>query len=391
MLCILQNRRGKPTPSLTRCIGISLLLLSSWAYSGVLPEERADLLYHSYDGGGVTIAGPSVLVRKNINDKYSVYSNYYVDMVTSASIDVLATASKYTEERTEYSLGLDYLNDRTLMSGSYTNSSESDYTANTFSVAVSQEFFGDLSTLTLAYAQGSDTVKANGAPTFSEDAGRKRYSLGFSQILTHKLLSSFSYEAVIDEGYLNNPYRRVRVADSGEPLGYRYVAEHYPRTRNSEAYALRGIYALNNHASLRGEYRRFSDSWGIAASNSELRYTHQLKQRWLLELRYRQYNQHRGADFYQDLFDFSIATPEFLARDKELSTYSSQQLGIGISYTFNSRFRFFNDSQLHFHWDTMTFDYSDFRDLTLGSTDVGKEPLYKLKADVIRVYFSSFF
>ncbi len=367
------------------------MLLSAWAYSGVLPEERADVLYHSYDGGGVTITGPSVLIRKDINSKYSVYGNYYVDMVTSASIDVIATASEYTEERTEYSLGVDYLNDRTMMSGSYTNSSESDYTANTFGFAVSQEFFGDLSTLTLAYAQGSDTVKANGSPTFSEEAGRKRYSLGFSQILSKNFLSSFSYEAVIDEGYLNNPYRRVRVVDSGEALGYRYVAENYPRTRNSEAYAIRGIYALNSHSSLRTEYRLFTDSWGIEADNIELRYTKQLNSRWLLELRYRQYNQGKGADFYQDLFDFSAVTPEFLARDKELSQYSSQQYGLGVSYTLKSRFRFFNDSQLNFYWDKMTFDYSDFRDLSLGSTNVGNEPLYSLEADVIRFYFSSFF
>ena len=30
----------------------------------VLPDDRADLLYHYYDGGGVTIDGPSLLVRK---------------------------------------------------------------------------------------------------------------------------------------------------------------------------------------------------------------------------------------------------------------------------------------------------------------------------------------
>jgi hypothetical protein len=80
-----------------------LLLLSTLlqAQAAVLPEERVDLLYHRYDGGGAEIDGPSILVRKNLGDSVSVGLNHYVDNVTSASIDVLVSASEYTEERTE--------------------------------------------------------------------------------------------------------------------------------------------------------------------------------------------------------------------------------------------------------------------------------------------------
>ena len=49
----------------------ALLLLALWCSDGlaaVLPEERADLLYHSYDGGGAEIDGPSLLVRKNLGN-----------------------------------------------------------------------------------------------------------------------------------------------------------------------------------------------------------------------------------------------------------------------------------------------------------------------------------
>jgi hypothetical protein len=47
--------------------------------AGVLPDDRADLMYHSYDGGGVKIDGPSLLVRKQVSDNFSVFGNYYVD------------------------------------------------------------------------------------------------------------------------------------------------------------------------------------------------------------------------------------------------------------------------------------------------------------------------
>ena len=386
------------------------IVICSTAYGAILPEERADVLYHSYEGGGVKIDGPSVLVRKNVKDKYSFQANYYVDMVTSASIDVLATASEYTEERTEYSVGMDYLNDRTIMSVSYTNSTESDYIADTLGFTINQEFFGDLSTLTLGFTLGDDTVKATGQPDFEEALKRKRYSLGFSQILTKQLITSFSYETVIDEGFLRNPYRRARRVDNNdedlvndfifispaenqllcESAGSEVGGECYPETRNSEAFAIRSIYAINNRASIRGEYRIFADSWGVESNNVEIRYTQKLGSRWLIELRARQYRQSKGADFYQDNFDFSAITEEFYARDKELSQYSAQQFGIGISYTFKSRYHFFNNSSLNLHWDVMTFDYDDFRDANDG-TQAETQNLYSLDADVIRLYYSAFF
>lgn len=99
------------------------------ASAGVLPEDRADLLIHSYDGGGVTIQGPSLLMRKQFAGKFSASANYYMDKVSSASIDVVTTASPYHEERTQYSVGLDYLHDRWLMNVGYTSSEENDFIA----------------------------------------------------------------------------------------------------------------------------------------------------------------------------------------------------------------------------------------------------------------------
>src|SRR5690606_28748017 len=115
----------------TRCglwlPGAHLLLVSGSVLPAVLPEDRADILYHLYDGGGVQIDGPSVLVRKQVGKNVSVVGNYYVDMVSSASIDVVTTASPYEEERKQYSLGMDYLRNNTTISLGYTDSSESDF------------------------------------------------------------------------------------------------------------------------------------------------------------------------------------------------------------------------------------------------------------------------
>ncbi len=137
-------------------------VLVLWAVSAqatVLPEERADAMYHRYDGGGVTIDGPSLLVRKNFRETVSVSGNYYVDNVSSASIDVITSgASQYSERRTEYTVSADYLHDKSLISAGYTSSDESDYTSDTAFFSISQDFFGDLTTLNFGYSRGSDDV-----------------------------------------------------------------------------------------------------------------------------------------------------------------------------------------------------------------------------------------
>ena len=97
----------------------------------MLPEDRADVLYFRYDGGGVTISGPSMLVRKSIGEHVSVAANYYIDMVSSASVDVETSASPYEDERTQSSLSVDFLLGKSTYSVGYVKSDESDYLAKT--------------------------------------------------------------------------------------------------------------------------------------------------------------------------------------------------------------------------------------------------------------------
>ena len=178
--------------------GVVLLALGQSAFGSVLPDDRTDFLYHRYEGGGVTIDGPSVLIRKSVGKSVSVAANYYVDMVSSASIDVITTASPYHEERTQYSLSADYLRGNTTMSMGYTNSTESDFDANTYHIGVSQDMFGQLTTLTLSYAYGDDTVRRVDDEDFFRDNTRQTYGLGLTQILTRNLITALNVEVITD-------------------------------------------------------------------------------------------------------------------------------------------------------------------------------------------------
>jgi hypothetical protein len=368
----------------------ALLALAAPAARGaVLPDDRADVLYHRYDGGGVTIDGPSVLVRKKFAEKYSVSANYYVDMVSSASIDVVTTASPYTETRRQASLGADVLNGRTQYTVAVASSEENDYSARTAAFDVSQDLFGDLTNVSFGYSRGWDEVRKRGDEAFEEPVDRSTWRAGLTQILTPKLMMGLNWELVSDEGFLNNPYRSVRYLDSGSASGFSFQPEVYPGTRTSNALSLNGRYFLPYRAAIGGQYRWFTDTWGIDAHTVKLGYTHPIGARWVLDLTYRWYDQ-SAADFYADLFPRRDAQ-NFLARDKELSTFTSHMVGVGVSYELPPfAQRYIKRSTVSLFYDRFRFDYDDFRDITAGGTP-GTEPLYGFDADVIRLFVSGWF
>lgn len=372
--------------------GSLITIFSAAVWAATLPEERADLMYHSYDGGGMTIDGPSLLVRKNFSETYSVSANYYVDNVSSASIDVIASgASEYSEQRDEFSITASYLHDKSLLSGGYTHSSENDYDADTFYFNISQEFFGDLTTLSLGYSRGSDEVRQNGNDAFSDEIERQNFRLGISQILTPSLMVGINYEAITEEGYLNNPYRSYRFLTNPLDLsaGFQTATEVYPRTRTSDAATLSASYFLPYRAALKAEYRYFTDDWDIDAHTYQLTYTHTLGENWVFDIKYRAYSQ-SNAYFYSDLFGFSaLDEKDFRARDKELSEFSSQTFGVAISYDIPllKRGKVIDRGSINLQWDHLIFDYDNFRDITKNGA-IGEESLYSFDADVIRLFIS---
>ena len=375
-----------------RFAGLLLICLcwtgSQSALAAVLPEDRADIMHHSYDGGGVKIEGPAVLVRKSVTDDISLSAQYYVDEISGASIDVEVLASEYAEERTQYDIGADYLLNKTIISLGYSNSTENDYEADTYSLGISQDFFGDLSTLSLSFALGNDTVMKSTDDIFEEDKTTQSYQFSWTQVVTKNLLMNFIYHVITDEGYLNNPYRSFRFDNNGSSG---WLTEVYPETRTSHAFAVRGRYYMPYRAAFSFEYRRFNDTWGINAYNMDLGYTHPFDDHWIVDVHYRYYSQ-SDADFYADLFprqDFQ----NYMARDKELSTYTNNTIGVKVSYEIDTSWShdWLEKAAVTLAWDIISLDYENFRDARRDDLAPGTEPLYNFDADVVRFFISAWF
>ena len=377
-------------PSFFKAFFILLITVNSFVISlsvnaATLPVDSVDILYHRFEGGGMEIDGPFVLVRKSIGTQVSVNGHYYIDSVSAASIDVIANASEYAEERTEISAGVDFLHEKTMISTGYTNSQENDFEANSVFLSVGQDFFGDLTKVTMGYARGWDDV-GKIESDFGEEVDRQIYKLGLSQVLTKNALMGLDVETITDEGYLNNPYRSYRYYDATNlERGFGIAEEVYPETRTSTALAVRGLYYLPYRASIKGEYRYFTDSWGIDAHTYEVLYVHPIGRKWTFEGRVRRYNQ-GAADFYSDIFSHAGAN-DFLARDKELSTYTGMTYGGGISYELGQNvIPHINKLKFTLLVDYLKYEYDDFRDVTKnnGPLDAGLEPLYEFDAWVTR-------
>jgi hypothetical protein len=356
----------------------AMLFVTAAVHAAVLPEDRADLMYHSYDGGGVTASGPALLVRKNVSDNVSLSGRYYVDTVSSASIDVVTTASPYSEKREEMGVGVDVLHGNSLMSAFVTSSKESDYQSDTFNLNVAHELFGGRTTVSLGYGQGKDVVGRvdNG---FQANLSRYNFRLGVTQVLTPSLLLGISFEDVAEDGYLANPYRSARLLGASIP-------EIYPGTRDSQAVAVRLVKGFDGgdravRSSLRAEYRYFQDSWTVGSSTLGLAYQRYFGDRWLGELRYRYYQQ-SAASFYSDNF---TAPMSYMSRDKELSTFHDHSIGTRWSWTFlKGRYLFIDRASLNLAYDYIRFSYDDFTDVRTGQP-------YSFGANVIQLYISAWY
>jgi hypothetical protein len=337
-----------------------------------LPEDRADAMIHSYDGGGVKANGPALLVRKSLADNVSLSGSYYVDIVSNASIDVVTTASPYKERRTETGLGVDYLVRDALITLGATRSKEPDYTANSASLDVAQEVFGGLTTISMGYTRAWDKVGERGTPGFFDTTRHWRYRLGVTQVLTPRWLMSANVEAVADDGYLGSPYRAARVFGAAVP-------ERDPRTRSSRALQLRAVGDIGSRSAIRVDYRYFWDTWDIRAHTLQLGYSRYFGDKWLGDVSLRYYRQ-RHALFYSD--NATVETT-YLSRNRQLSTFNSIGLGSKVSYTAWKKPGQY-EIKLNGGYELVRFKYRDFTDIRNGKP-------YSFDANVVQLFVSATF
>jgi len=343
--------------------------------AATLPEDKAELMYHSYDGGGVKATGPALLVRKSLADRVSLSAQYYVDAVSNASIDVVTTASPFKETRNAWDFSAETVVRDSTLAVSASRSKEPDYIADAAGLDVSHEIFGGMTTVSLGFTRAADLVGKKGVVGWIDKATHWQYRAGITQILSPRWLVSLNAEAVSDSGFLGSPYRAARVFGAAVP-------ERNPRTRSSRAVKLRTLYdtgALVPRSSVRAEFRPYWDTWDIKAKTTEFGVAKYFGESFLFDASLRLYSQTKAL-FYSDN---ATSETQYVSRNRQLSSFKSTALGAKLSYTWPGLPRGM-DLKLIGAYERKAFRFDDFTDLRTGSN-------YKYNADVLQLMASATF
>jgi hypothetical protein len=342
------------------------------------PQDEVSVGYNLYEGGGITVQGPAVIVKKALLKRMSLKAGARVDLISSASIDVVTQASRYKETRKEYSLGTSLLQGETLTGIDYTNSTEADYTSNTLSVGLAHDLFEKNTTLSLRAGRSWDQVGKNGDPAFGwREFNRTIYAAGIAQSLTPRWLIQLNYEATAETGFINNPYRSVFTQDGGT------APENYPEARTGHAWVVRTGYGFfsrladggtaEQKSSVQLQYRYYQDTFDVRSHTGKILVQRYLDHGWLLGSFY-QYQRQGEASFYGDRVS---PTQVFKARDKELSRFTDHWIGASAKYKPKQyQWRWLENPYLQFSYGFLMYDYDNFTDPRTGE-------LYSQRAHVL--------
>ena len=183
------------------------------------------------------------------------------------------------------------------------------------------------------------TGNPNYSPIFNEYAakGRNSYSmgLGISQILHKNVQGSMALDFVQQQGLLSTPFQRVYFSDVADSFIDDFqladANERLPDNRFKVAIGGRLNWYLNERLALRTFYRYYFDNWGITSYTASIEVPIKVSSKFTLYPSYRFYNQ-TAADYFNP-YEGAMSTDEFYTSDYDLSEFSANQFGFGVSYT----------------------------------------------------------
>nr|WP_319400926.1 DUF3570 domain-containing protein [uncultured Carboxylicivirga sp.] len=189
------------------------------------------------------------------------------------------------------------------------------------------------------YQSHTLTGNTNYNPQFTDLDGTSRnsYALGlsWSQIFTKNFQGIFLFDIIQQKGQLSTPFQRVYFKDVDatyiEEFQLADDIERLPDTRLKIALGTRLHYYINEWLVARTFYRYYTDEWGIYSHTANVEFPIKIGQRFTLYPSYRYYQQ-SAADYFKP-FEQHLSTDEFYTSDYDLSRYTANQYGFGISYT----------------------------------------------------------
>ncbi len=298
---------------------------------------------------------------------WQVGATYGVDVVTNASPDIVATASRrYDEIRHAASLAAEMKIGPVRAGIDGAVSIEPDYIGRGVGAAVSADLFNKQITPTLAYHLGFDIMGRCGAhnsvmtctpfSVFSRNILTHTIDLSSSFIISPSTALTFAGTVGILNGDTSKPYRHVpmftadvaalipRGATPSLVNGVRLPPAPFEQVPDSRLrFAVMGRVAHRfENATLRADERLYADNWGLKASTTDARYLHDVTKTVRVGPHAR-FHVQNGADFWQRAY---VATPssdgwtlpKYRTLDRELSPLFAVTVGANFRWALTEIF-----------------------------------------------------
>jgi hypothetical protein len=352
------SHQRRPQIALGLCLGFALL--SASAAAQVVDVDLGTNVYlEPSKTSKLRVVNPSIAVTGHVAGIVDIEAGYEADIVSGATesikggrlaaVDVVSSATKFDDTRHVASGGVTITRENTELGLGYSYGTESDYRSHAISVTAGTTFFQKNTELVLSYARGFDKVcttnfRAADDPSFrlpldastgcftdaenraQRDVDIDNFQAAWTQAWTPVLATQFVLSGGLQHGFLENPYRAVIIAPSGDQ-----ALEHHPDNRARAAVALRGrLYVRAIETAFSAGLRFYRDTWEVSGQNYELAAERYLFEGLRVQLRGRYYDQ-TGALFYSD--DYTGGEPtdgpngQYWTGDRELSPLHNLQYG----------------------------------------------------------------
>ena len=278
------------------------------------------------DSDRTLVSTTTVAARGTIKDRLTIEARYLVDVVSSASVDVVTAATaRFQETRHEAAGGLAYRDGTNSVSGGYIYSIENDWESHTANLGWSRDL-----------ARHNVTIGAGG--TYVHNAVGRSGDRNFHRTLTvggaagfvaftpsPRDVVSLGYTVSYLDGYQASPYRFVFFT---EPGGSRAASpETDPQTRLRHALTVRWNRHLFTDSALQTFARAYLDDWGVASATVGVEYLIGLGD-FTLGLHVRGYFQEH-AGFYRPVYTAAL---RYMTADRELSRFVDGFGGVRLGW-----------------------------------------------------------
>jgi len=330
-----------------------------------------------------TIAGAHVSPK----DVVTFDGHYLADIITSASVDVVSSATTraqcatkvpatpldqcrqepFHETRHEGAGGFVYADGANTATLGYVYSVENDWRSHSFSASYARDLVNKQLTLGLGGSFTTNAVGRSGDDNFHQKLNQLSISFDAGIVGSKRDLVTIDYTFMFLKGFQASPYRGVKWGCGapktfddwlGCPNGALEGDQHQslsPDQRIRHAVAVRWNHHFFQDVALKSHLRGYVDSWGVLSATAGTEYVVGFGD---LELGafVRGYAQ-KGASFWQDMYD---QKRRYMTADRELSPFIDGFGGVRFAYLRERRLGFLASLHAELKVTAFAFKFLDF-------------------------------